>query len=1271
MKLKRTAAAVVAAVMAFTAVATPLGDNIPALEEAFSAGAYYSVKDNFYPVTLTGDGAVDMVNVAVAQTGRKDDDDGWYPNREAWCADFVLDVARVAGQTGAVPDAPANAACGTFRNALVKAGAIEVETAQAGDLVFYCSTSGDTTYHVGIMKDSRYSVEGNALLNGVFQVVDNRDTMTYTTTKGLSIANGDIKRVFIRPNYSNSSNDIGEVGITASDLANKFNWLSTQYKDGEYWNQYNSAGLNGTGPNACPCEAKGYGFCANPRYYKDGCPCSCGYYTNDGVVQWQCFGYASKFFYLTFGVNANKSNIVYNLNEVYAGDIIRYNRHSIFVTKVVGDTITFTDCNYTGACKVRWNGTINKNSITAFEYRYHMSGNTIKDPWSTPVKDSTPPNLTSLGEEDWNRNGMGFFIKANATDNVGVTKIAFTVSANGRTKDYQANLEKNNTYGWQYISVSDFSNFLGTYSISCVAYDACGNKSNVRSMTVTLDKGTAPTVADKTIKEGTYCLRNGVGLNMDVRDGTDDKGNRVIFHPHNGSDAQLMKFIYKGNGKYLISPKCSSTGKVIDVYRPTNGNMNIDWGDKIDMYPNDDDEAQEFYVVPVGNGDYVLELASKDNFVIGGKHTYNDADFYLQPYLNFAPSQRFRFTDASGNAVDVCNHSYKETRTEPTCTAGGKLTKVCKYCGKKVEETINAPGHSWSGWSTTTYPTCTAQGVEQRTCSRCSKAETRYITALGHNYSSEWRIDKQATCSAEGSKSKHCTRCSSVTEVTAIPKTAHSYKTTVVAPTLTSQGYTVHECTVCHYSYKDSYTSQITLSAVTGAKVKTQGTTSLTLAWDKNASANGYVVEQYKGGKWTQITKTASNAVVSYTVNGLKADTTYTFRIKGYVVSGTTEYSSEYTRLAAKTRIANVGTFKGSTVSDSAVKLDWSKNDKATGYVIEQYKGGKWTVLATTKNNTTLTFTVKGLAEGTAYSFRIKSFRKTGSTTEFSEYTAIKAATLLDGVSDFKVTSVTGSWITLEWAKNDKATGYSIEQYKGGKWTALATTKNNTTLTFTVKGLASATVYSFRIKSFRKAGGKIEYSEYASLKAATSFGGVNNLTVKSYTASTITLVWNKNAGATGYALEQYKGGKWVRIAKTSSNAVVSYTVSGLAADTTYTFRVRAYKTAAGKTIYSEYARLAAKTRIAKVATFTGSAVSASAVKLDWRKNDKATGYVIEQYKGGKWTVLATTKNNTTLTFTVKGLAKGTIYSFRIKAFRKTGSTTEFSEYSGLKAATRK
>ena len=267
---------------------------------------------------------------------------------------------------------------------------------------------------------------------------------------------------------------------------------------------------------------------------------------------------------------------------------------------------------------------------------------------------------------------------------------------------------------------------------------------------------------------------------------------------------------------------------------------------------------------------------------------------------------------------------------------------------------------------------------------------------------------------------------------------------------------------------------------------KSKSSTAITLEWLSSAGASGYVLEQYKGGKWTSIAVIKDKDRTYHTVNGLNPDTTYTFRIRAYATNGSdTLYSDNYSRTAVKTRIGNVKSFSGEGISASAVKLDWSKNDKATAYVIEQYRGGKWTVLATTKNNTTLTFTVKGLAEGTAYSFRLKSLKTANGVTEESVYTSIKAATAVSGVKNAKVTSVTGSWITLEWAKNANATGYSIEQYKGGKWTALATTKNNTTLTFTVKGLAKGTTYSFRIKSFRKTGSTTEFSEYASVKAAT------------------------------------------------------------------------------------------------------------------------------------------------------------------------------------------
>ena len=772
--------------------------------------------------------------------------------------------------------------------------------------------------------------------------------------------------------------------------------------------------------------------------------------------------------------------------------------------------------------------------------------------------------------------------------------------------------------------------------------------------------------------------------------------------------------------------------------------------------------------------------------------------------------------------VTTGSHSYGSwyTKTSATCTSGGTEERKCS-CGATESRSTSALGHNFgSTYFEAVHPhyyghKCSRCGYSERTggnldyyylCATCTHLTKPEVTKITGDLVDNSEITIEWTASESDKLANYWldvidpeglyvvdVSTGKINSYTFIPvKTGtytiktfaapignkdgsgsvgaettieigcnHNYITEIVNPTYDNEGYTLHTCTKCGYSYKDNYTPALKLTELTGVKVKTQGTASLTLAWDKNASAKGYIIEQYKGGKWTQVAKTSSNTAVTYTVNGLKADTTYTFRIKAYAISGESEIYSDYVRIAGKTRIANVASFKGSAVSASAVKLDWSKNDKATGYVIEQYKGGKWTAIATTKNNTTLTFTVKGLAKGTAYSFRIKSFRKTGSTTDFSEYTAIKAATLLDGVSDFKVTSVTGSWITLEWAKNDKATGYSIEQYKGGKWTviattknnttlkftvkglkndttysfrirayktsggvtaysdyvriagktripnvatfkgsavsasevkldwskndkatgyvieqykggkwtALATTKNNTTLTFTVKGLAKGTTYSFRIKSFRKTGGTTEFSEYTAIKAATLLDGVSDFKVASTTGSWITLEWAKNDKATGYVIEQYKGGKWTVIATTKNNTTLKFTVKGLKNDTTYSFRIRAYKTSGGVTAYSDYVRIAGKTRIPNVATFKGSAVSASEVKLDWSKNDKATGYVIEQYKGGKWTAITTTKNNTTLTFTVKGLAKGTAYTFRIKSARTVGSTTEFSEYASVKVKT--
>ena len=484
--------------------------------------------------------------------------------------------------------------------------------------------------------------------------------------------------------------------------------------------------------------------------------------------------------------------------------------------------------------------------------------------------------------------------------------------------------------------------------------------------------------------------------------------------------------------------------------------------------------------------------------------------------------------------------------------------------------------HVFGEWQTTVKPTCTEGGEMIRSCSVCGAEETKTIDALGHDYSEQWTIDEEADCVNDGSKSHHCTRCKAKKDITSIPATGHKYVETVVEPSYSNRGYTLYECSVCGYSYKDNYEEQLIVPAVTGFASGSQTKSSAVLGWDKVSCADGYAVELYTGGKWNEVFRTSDSSVTSCTVDSLKADSIYTLRIMAFKDTDDGTVYSDYTRLAVKTKLSGVTGLKAQGVTATAVKLDWARNAGATGYIIEQYKGGKWTQIAVTKNNYTLTFTVKGLAECTPYSFRVKTYKNDGGKTNYSDYVTVKASTLLGTVKNAKVTSTTGTWITLEWAKNDKATGYSIEQYKGGKWTVIATTKNNTTLKFTVKGLKNDTTYSFRIRAYKTAGASNVYSDYVRIAGKTRIPNVAKFTGSAVSASAVKLDWSKNDKATGYVIEQYKGGRWTEI-KAVDNDVTEITVEGLAKSTAYTFRIKSVKTVDGADKSSEYASVKVKT----------------------------------------------------------------------------------------------
>lgn len=189
-------------------------------------------------------------------------------------------------------------------------------------------------------------------------------------------------------------------------------------------------------------------------------------------------------------------------------------------------------------------------------------------------------------------------------------------------------------------------------------------------------------------------------------------------------------------------------------------------------------------------------------------------------------------------------------------------------------------------------------------------------------------------------------------------------------------------------------TDDITVDNVTNFTSTNATDSSLTLAWDKNSKADGYTVEIYKGGKWNEI---YSGADTSCTATALRASSTYTFRIRAYKASGGTTYYSDYVRLAAKTAessgVSNVTSFRKISATSSELIIGWAKNNSAEGYIVEQYKGGKWTEVLRSCTNSTVGFIAGDLKADTTYTFRIRAYKTSGDTVIYSNYTRLAAVT--------------------------------------------------------------------------------------------------------------------------------------------------------------------------------------------------------------------------------------------------------------------------------------
>ena len=356
----------------------------------------------------------------------------------------------------------------------------------------------------------------------------------------------------------------------------------------------------------------------------------------------------------------------------------------------------------------------------------------------------------------------------------------------------------------------------------------------------------------------------------------------------------------------------------------------------------------------------------------------------------------------------------------------------------------------------------------------------------------------------------------------------------------------------------------------TGLKCSSKTNVSINLQWDKNTSASGYELQKYDGSNWVTIKTFTSNADTSFNVTGLKASTTFKFRLRAFKALTNAKSYSEFTNLNVNTRPYTTTGMKCSSKTNVSINLQWNKNISADGYVLDKYDGSKWVTIKTFTSNADTSFNVTGLKASTTFKFRLRAYKNFGSAKEYSAYTYLNVNTRPYTTTGMKCSSKTNVSANLQWNKNISADGYVLDKYDGSKWVTIKTFTSNADTSFNVTGLKASTTFKFRLRAYKNFGSAKEYSAYTYLNVNTRPYTTTGFKMKSATKNAITLQWNKNISASGYCIEKWDGSKWVQIKRYTSNANVTYTATGLKANTAYKFRIRAYKTIGNVNVYSAY-----------------------------------------------------------------------------------------------------
>lgn len=333
--------------------------------------------------------------------------------------------------------------------------------------------------------------------------------------------------------------------------------------------------------------------------------------------------------------------------------------------------------------------------------------------------------------------------------------------------------------------------------------------------------------------------------------------------------------------------------------------------------------------------------------------------------------------------------------------------------------------------------------------------------------------------------------------------------------------------------------------------------TSADLSWDEVENANFY---QYRyrpsaGGDWTNGTSTVN----SLSLTGLTPSTDYVMNMRTSCSTETSPAGTfNWTTTGGGATCDVPGGLSSTGVTMTEATISWSAVTGADSfnYRYRTNGSGTWTEANTTGTSAPLS----GLTANTEYEYQVQTL----CTDATSDYSASSTFTTLpDGVDPCDVpgglsaTSITTSEATLSWSSATGANSYNYRYRTDGS--GVWTEANTSGTSAVISGLTEGTTYEYQVESVCT-NATSGYSASSTFTTETSGGGTTPCTeapqnfVANTTSTTADLSWTEVEGAILYQWRYRSTGDWI----TGTSATNSLSLTGLAANATYTLMIRTW-----------------------------------------------------------------------------------------------------------------